>query len=289
MQGRWILVMGSVLALLAVPAAQAESYYYESVTTTSQGGKGQQDRVRGWVDGAKVRIEFPEGGQGGRVQQGGYMLTTNAGETIYMVDPKEKTYFEFDLAQLMSMVEATGGIVDIQFRDVSAEKLEESPGGAVLGRNTTKYKVRSQFTMEMNIMGMQRVTNVDSTQDMWTTRDVGGEAWTMWFKMLPSGGDANAFVQWAEDEGMTNVFPLKTSAVTTMTNRKGKTQTTNSEMEVTVLRVEPIEATVFEIPADYTKAEIIPPEFGGSEEAEAGGPMKRFKGMFGKKKKDGGR
>ena len=101
-----------------------------------------------------------------------------------------------------------------------------------------------------------------------------------------SGGDE--FMEWAIETGLTESFPLKSSSTTKMTNRKGKSETSISDMEVTVLRVEPIDAAIFEIPADYTEAEMIPPGMGG-ESGEAVGPMKKFKGMFGKKKKDGGR
>lgn len=289
MKSRRFLAVAFVWVLLGGQALSASSYYYESITTTTMGGgKEQRDMTRGWVDGTNVRLEFPQGGHGGKVQQGTYMLTNNAGETIYMVDPKEKVYFEIDVSQLMSLIEATGGMVQLEFSDVSAEKLSESAGGPVLGHSTTKYKLRTGFTMEMSVMGMQRVSTVDATQDLWITRDVGGEAWTMWLKMMPSGGDTDQFLQWAEQSGLTNGFPLRSSSLTTMTNRKGKTQTTQADMEVTVLRQEPIDVAMFQIPPDYTKSEVIPPELGG-QEGEAEGPLKSLKGMFGrKKKKDGG-
>ena len=121
------------------------------------------------------------------------------------------------------------------------------------------------------------------------TRDLSSEAWSMWLKMMPTGGAAEKFSEWAVEAGLTESFPLKSSSRTTMTNRKGKSQTTISDMEVTVLRVEPIAASIFEIPADYTETEMTP-EMGGAD-GEAQGPMKALKGMFGKKKKkkDGGR
>ena len=205
MTRRLFLVTALIMALMAGAPLVADSYYYESVTTTKAGnGQEQRDTVRGWVDGKNVRLEYPEGGQGGRVDQGMYILTNNAGETVFMVNPKDKAYFEFDLAQLMSLADATAGMVQLEFRDVSAEKLSEGPGGAVLGHDTTKYKLRSQFIMEMNVMGMQRVSQVESTSDLWMTREVGGESWTMWLKMMPSSGDANQFLEWAERSGVTN-------------------------------------------------------------------------------------
>lgn len=281
-----------LLVLAGVQIAGADSYYYESVTTTwgENQRKEQQSLMRGWVDGPRVRIEFPQGSQGGRVGEGAYMVTTDAGATVYMVDPKQKTYYTFDVGSLMASLEVmSAGMFDIEIRDFSSEKLLEEAGGSVMGHDSTHYKVRTRFTMEMNAMGMRRVSTMDSTQDIWMTRDLSSEAWGMWLKMLPSGGDSEKFVEWAKESGMTNGFPLKSSTTTIITNRKGKSQSTRSEMEVTVLREEAIAASVFEIPPDYTEALVIPPGM-GSESEDALGPMKRFKGMFGKKKKkDGGR
>ncbi len=93
--------------------------------------------------------------------------------------------------------------------------------------------------------------------------------------------------RWAPDSGSDTIDIFRQPPH--MTNRKGKSQTTTSEMEVTVLRVEPIAASVFEIPPGFTETAVIPPGMGGESEG-AVGPMRRFKGMFGKKKKkDGGR
>jgi hypothetical protein len=282
-----------LLALVGTQIASADSFYYESVTTTrgEKEKKGSSELIRGWVDGVKVRIEFPQGGQGGRVGEGNYMLTTDGGSTVYMVSPKEKSYFAFDIANLMgSLGEMTGGMVNIEFRDFSAEKLSEGAGGSVMGHDTKRFKVRTQLTMEMNAMGMQRVSKVDATQDAWMAGDLRSDAWSMWLKMMPSGGAADQFSEWASASGLTEGFPLKTSSTTTITNRKGKAQTSISEMEVTVLREEPIAASIFEIPADYQEAEMVPPELGGTGAEESEGPMKALKGMFGRKnkKKDGG-
>jgi hypothetical protein len=280
-----------LLVLAGVQVAGAGSYYYESITTTrgEKQKKGERDLMRGWVDGSMVRLEFPQGGQGGRVGEGAYMLTTDAGATVYMVDPKQKTYFKFDMASLMGSIEAmSGGMFAIEFRDFSSEKLLEEAGGSVLGYETTHFKVRTQFTMEMNAMGMQRVSTMDTTQEVWMTRELSSEAWSMWLKMMPSGGAVEKFTEWAVESGLTESFPLRSTATTIMTNRKGKSQTTTSDMEVTVLRVEPIAASVFEIPPGFTETAVIPPGMGGESEG-AVGPLRRFKGMFGKKKKDGGR
>jgi hypothetical protein len=290
---RFAVALVCLLILTGAQVAAASSYYYESVTTTreeKQKKAGKGDLMRGWVDGPKVRIEFPQGGQGGQVGKGSYMVTTDAGATVYMVDPKQKSYYKFDVANLMGSLEAmTGGMFDLEFRDFTSEKLVDEAGGAVMGHDTRRYKVRTQFTMEMNAMGMQRISNIDSTQDIWMTRDLTSEAWGMWLKMMPSGGASEKFTEWAIESGLTESFPLKSSSTTTITNRKGKAQTTISDMEVTVLREEPIAASIFEIPSDYTEAQM--PTGMGGEADEAGSPMKKLKGMFGKKnkKKDGGR
>lgn len=278
-----IVAMFMTVLLVAAGGAQASSYYYESISRTLQEGKKkpQEDLMRGWVDGEKVKLEFADKSGDGRAKKGMYMLTTDGGQTVFMVDPENKSYFEFDPAQLMGMA---GGMMEIEFRDVQMEKLGESAGGSMHGRDTTQYTWRSQFTMAMNVMGMKRESRYDTTQEMWVTRDLGNEAWNFWLKMAASSMKGEEFVEWAEESGMANTFPLKTKAVTTVTNKKGKTSRMTSETEVTELRVGPVPAAAFEIPADYTKQEMVPPEWGGEAGGEAGGPMKQLKGIFGKKK-----
>jgi len=105
----------------------------------------------------------------------------------------------------------------------------------------------------------------------------------MFLKLVPAGSDVKSYVEWAADSGLTRGLPLRSTTTTTITNKKGKSSTMSSEMEVTTLRQEEIAAAVFEIPADYTLAEV--PVMEVEDEAEAESPMKQLKGLFGKKKK----
>ena len=97
--------------------------------------------------------------------------------------------------------------------------------------------------MSMNVMGMKRRDQIDTMQDVWMAEGLGSDAWTMWMKMMPASMKDEDFIQWAEREGLTNSFPLKSRAVTRTTNKKGKTTEMTTDMEVTELRVEPIAAS----------------------------------------------
>lgn len=269
------------VALLGAQLALAQSYYYESRTTMSDGeGKsGKPDRIRGWVDEEKVKLEFPEGGRGGQFGSGTYLLTTNGGQDVYLVDPKEKTYSRFDLEEMMSFASAAmgEGMFEINMSDFSSEKLEQGAGGSLLGRSTERYKWRTQYTMEMNTMGMSRSSRNDTTQEVWVHSGLGGGGWRMWYGMLPAGMREEVGDAWIENSGLLDGFPMKSVATTKSTNRKGKTTTMTSEMVITELREESIAASTFEIPGDYTETQLIPDE---TQDA-----MSRFKGMFGRKKK----
>ena len=126
------------LALLTPVLAQA-GHYYESVTNTQmeqakkkKNKEGESTRIRAWIDGPKAKVEFLDGMQGGFMGKGTYLLTEDAGETLYLVDPKEKTYSEWDLDALFSMVGnimgSMGGFMNLEFSDFKNEKLREEPG-----------------------------------------------------------------------------------------------------------------------------------------------------------------
>jgi hypothetical protein len=278
------VTLAIALTLAGSAPAAAESYHFRSTTTTTREGekKPQSGSMSGWVDGGNVKIEFPDDRSDGRVRKGMYLLTTDAGATVFMVDPENKIYYEFDPELMMGVA---AGMLQLEVSDASIEKLGEEPGGQLQGHDTTLVKLRTQFAMTMNVLGMERVDRYDSTQEIWTTDAIGGQAWTLWLKMLPSTVENDELVGWAEDTGLAHSFPLRSRAVTKVTDKKGRTSTMTSDMQVVDLRIEAVPAAVFEIPADYTRQEMLPAEWGG--ESGEGSPANPLKGLFGKKKKDG--
>ncbi len=260
------LVLGPLLLATSVLDA---GHYYESQTTTTVAGKkkGTRMAVKGWVDGDKSKVEFVSGQRKGPLAVGNYLVTTDGGKTVHLVDPKRKTYGEFDLEQMMATmgqamnaVKQLGGMVKMEFSDVSSEKLLEEPGESILGHATMHYRFKTSYTMTMGIMGMVRKNKTDAVQDVWSTGDLEARGFGIWLRpghRLQTGNeelDKMANQRLADIKG----FPLKVFSDTTMTNEKGKSRKGTSTMEVTVLREESIPANTFTWPSDYKEIQIIP-------------------------------
>jgi len=107
------------LAVLApVSAALAEGFYYEATTRDQieNGKERSRSLVRGWIDGANAKIEFADQ-KGTMFKPGSYLLTKDAGRTLYLVDPKEKAYSRWDLeamlASTFALMEGMGPLLNI--------------------------------------------------------------------------------------------------------------------------------------------------------------------------------
>ncbi len=292
-----ILVLA--IALLTSAVAHASGYYYEFVG----GEQGQQKKkqsqemkVKGWVDGDSTRVEFFSGENKGLFADGTYLVTTDGGETVYLVNPKDKTYGEFDMekmmammGQAMAMMEQMGGMFKMEFENVRNEKVLEEPGGSLLGRSTTHYRFNSGYTMSIKMMGMKQQTTVESVQDIWATSDFDARGFGVWLRPdrnMKTGNEE--FDKLINNElGKLNGFPLKTVVVSTTTNKKGKSTQQTYTNEVTVLREESIPGSKFEWPSDYTEIQVIP-DMEAMQADQSGGKDKKKKGgLSGMFKPDG--
>lgn len=284
-----------------IATASWAGYYYESVSVTkNEKGKTMDEMVvKGWVDGPKALVEFDSKQKEGPFGSGSYWVTSDAGETIYWVNPKDQTYSEFDLEELMSaagqameMLDQMGGMVKMEFTDASHEKLGEGPGGSILGYPTTHYRYKSGYTMNMKIMGMNRGQRVDMEGEIWTTDALDASGFLVWLRP-----DRNLKTGFDELDEMINAqtssisgFPLKSVVESTMTGEKGKSRTTISTTEVTTLREESTGDVSFSVPSGYRETEMIPnmPQQAQGQEQEQEEQKGGLRSLFGRKKKDDG-
>lgn len=267
-----LLLAASLILGAAVPAQAG--LYYEAETTVDKGAGSSV--VHAWVDGENARIEMIES-DNPVVGKNTYLITRDAGKTLYLVDPKEETYSEFNLAAMMNLVEGMSGLVNLEFSDPEVEKLDEKDGGEILGYSTRYYKYQTSYTFRMKIMGIKNSTFTETIQEMWTTDAVDAPALGVWLrKEGRTSGDSGLDDIIAAEMEKIQGFPLKTIAVSSsVSGKKGKTQTTKTTTEVTVLREESVDAAKFEIPSNYQRTELL----GGAGGEEGGGNP--FKGIFG--------
>ncbi|MBN1238756.1 MAG: hypothetical protein JXB36_09645, partial [Gammaproteobacteria bacterium] len=242
-----------VSSLAAAPHVQAAWYYEATTTAEGQGAPGGASSVRAWVDGANARIEMTEGGQSGFLEAGTYLLTHDGGDTLYVVDPSDRTISEIDLAQIFqmagNMAAMTGGMVDMQFKDFTSEQLAQEPGEDVLGYPTTRYRFRTGYTMSIGVLGMTRENRNETEHDVLCTDAIDAAGFGVWLRpdrFRTGNEDMDRMIEQQLD---LDCVPLRNRAVTTVVDGRGRESTVTTTTEVTALREEDAPAEAFVLPA----------------------------------------
>jgi hypothetical protein len=281
---RSIVASAAVLVFALVAALPAVAgYRYTAVTTVTSDQGDSRTEVEAWIDGDKAKVVFTDASGQPLFEEGTYMVTTDAGRTLFLVDPEEKTYSRLDLAAMMqslnAMVESTGGLVDLEFEDPEVEKLGQEPGEELLGYPTTKTRFRTAFDMTLKVMGMKNRNRSESVTEVWTTDALDDPAFGVWLRKEPvETGDADFDDVIAASLSTVEGFPLKTvSDTTTIGGRRGQRRTeSRSETVVTALEETSVPASTFEIPDGYEETELM--------DEEESNPLS---GIFGRGRGDG--
>lgn len=251
------------LLLAGALAAPARAGLYFEQTVTSEGaGEGMEMQVQGWADGERARIEYTESNNP-VLPAGSYLLTTDGGETVLLVNPKEETYSTWDLSaafqSLTRLEEMTGGMVKIDFQDPVSESLATEPGEEMLGYPTTHHRWKSGFTLQMKMGFIDRSQRQETVTDAWVTDAVDDPGLFAWLRaMPPTTGDPELDQHLASEMRQVDGIVLQMVQETTSTNKKGRERTSSTRFEVTTLREEGIPDERFAMPEGYTEAPLFP-------------------------------
>ena len=261
------VILAALFALAAAPGFAG--IHYKSVTRTQpEQGKSMDIQVEGWVAGDSSRVDIRDSANP-MLKPGAYLITKDGGQTIFLVDPKEKTYAEWDVQAMLgaagAMMSGMGPVLKIEFTEPKVEKLLEEAGPAIVGLPTRHYRYRTSYTMKMKVLGMGNESSVVSEEDIWTTESLQDAALSIWLRSdPPKTGNEQLDKLIASGRGKITGFPLKTVVVSTSTNKKNKQTTTRTTMEVTELDTKAnVPGSSFEIPAGYEKTEMMMPVQGG--------------------------
>src|SRR5690606_28487009 len=221
-----------LFAALGLTAGAQAAYYYEAQTTTDAASSGT---VLGWVDGERVRVEFRDGDPSGMFQQGSYLLSTGDG-VVYLVNPSERTISEIDFGQIFQMigaiVDATGGLVRMEFDDFTSERVFERPGEQILGYPTTHMQYRSGYTMRMRVFGMGQETRTDVEQEIWCTDAIDAAGFDVWLRpdrFRTGNADIDRLIE--QQYADVDCLPLRNRMVTTSSGGRGRSSTVTSLTE----------------------------------------------------------
>ncbi|HYO16215.1 MAG TPA: hypothetical protein VE685_23705, partial [Thermoanaerobaculia bacterium] len=161
----------SVLLLLAAAAPSWAGIHYKAVTTNQDAkSKEMKMQVEGWVSGDNAKVVFQDSNNP-MAQEGAYLITKDGGRTVYLVDPKEKTYMKWDIEAMLGMagavIEGMGPLLKMEFSEPKVEKLLEEDGGTVAGLPTRHTRYRTSYTMKVKVLGMGNEASVVTEQDIW--------------------------------------------------------------------------------------------------------------------------
>jgi len=218
--------------------------------------------VEAWVDGDNAKVLFAKS-DNPILGSGTYLLSNDGGETLYLVNPEEKTYSAFDLGSLMAgaatMLKSMGPLMKISFSNQKVEKLAEEAGPSILGYPTTHYRFRTAYDLEIKVMGMGQSSHNDTVTDTWATTELSDAGFGAWLRREPRTGiaDLDEMIGSQVRKDIHGV-PLKMVAATTSKDQRGRETKTTTNMEVTAMKEEAVPAGTFAMPKGYERTELTP-------------------------------
>ena len=269
------------VVLLAATAASAGVTYTAVTNAEGRGSEQMNQTMKVWANDNGMKAEFTESNNP-MMGEGTYLLTSDAGKTFYLVNPKDKTYSQWNMEGMMQFAGGVTKMMNMKFSNPKVEKLGEEPGPAIAGLPTTHYTFRTSYTMEMSFMGMHQASTIVKTEQIWAAPKLVDAVLFAWMrKSAPKFGNEefDKLVQ-AEMETVKG-FPLKRVAETVTTDKNGRSQTSRMTMEVKDLQMTLVPDSTFALPAGYKETQLVP----AGEEGEGKGGENPLAKMFGGKSK----
>ena len=256
MSKRSLLVVGA--AMLAASQGFAGLYYEARTTATGRkGAEMQNSTVKAWVSGEKAKVVFAES-ENPMAKSGMYMITTDGGKTVYMVNPEDKQYFAWNLDSLTGAAGGMMKMMNFKITDPKVAKVGEEPGDTIVGLPTVHYTYNISYAQSMKFMMMKKNSKITKVQEVWAApRLVDVALGTYLRKEPPSLGDEGFDRLVRAEMAAMKGFPLRMKTVQTDTDEKGKSETTTTIVEVTKLELElATPDSTFAIPPDYEEVSL---------------------------------
>lgn len=205
----------------------------------------------------------PLGGAGGEVS----MILTDSGKTVTYIDSKNNKYLRVRPADMLVQAQQTGVKMDFSGTEAKVDNLGAGP--AILGHQTSHYRVGTGMTITISGMGQVQTVKISSSSDYYYANDIKGVVNP--FASL-SGGDMAAMLgssnkefadkMKAMQEKLPKGTPLRASSTATLI-AQGQTRVTNTQAEVTSVQWVDANPKAFEIPSTYTPMTL--PGMGGAQ------------------------
>jgi hypothetical protein len=248
------LALLALLGALAPAALAGLSYDFRSDSSGGAGGGALIGRTS--VEGSGMRMELSKG-DGTLFKDGAVVLSSDAGKTLHVLNPSDKTYYDLALYDLLggaaSMLKQLGGMVKVTFSDPKVATREAGDGEKIEGYPTRHSVVDSSYVINVDVMGQKMTIPIATSTEVWTTKELGAEyANFLQASKLMTGIDDLDKVIAAHLDTRAAGFPLK-QVTTVKITQGGRTTTSVTTMAVSAIRKETVPPAQFALPAGYTK------------------------------------
>lgn len=265
----------SIPLLFAAATPFADGLTYDFIMKSQSTRTGNKETVtmsgRGTYAGDQAKIEITNAGAAGGTGmfggKGSYFIVKGGGKEMFLVNPSEKQYMAWDMANLVSglskMMGAMGGIVKMQMSDIHIEAHDLGPGEMIQGYPTHHMQMVQNYTMTASVFGRTSKTTTASTTDYYLSPTLrianpftsNSEQFAGAADMF-NNPDFKTQLMAAQAKMPKGAIPLKTITTTVSTDSKGKQETTVSTMEMINFTRANIPASAFAIPSDYTLVQM---------------------------------
>jgi len=262
--------------MAAQPVADGMSYEFVMKTTSKQTGNKESVtlRGRGVYAGDDAKIEILEAGAsaGGQESFGGkgtYFVVKNGGQEMLLVDPAQKSYMKWDLANMFAgigkVVNAVGGLVKMQMSDIKIDAQDLGAGPTVQGYPTKHIRMVQNYTVSASMFGRTSKSRSETTTDYYFVPTLrianpfvsNSQAMAMMSQLdMFNNPDYKNQMAAANAKMPKSGVPVRTVTTTVSTDEKGKQETSTSIMEMINFKAANIPASEFAIPSGYQLVEM---------------------------------
>jgi hypothetical protein len=274
---RLALVAAVPLLIAARPLAapMAGGTTYEFIVHSQSDRTGNKESVimrgKGTFAGSDGRIDILEtAAQGNSSMFGGkgsYYLMLDGGKRMLLVDPANKQYMEWDMANMLAgmskMMNAMSGLVKMEMSDVKIESHNLGAGETIQGYRTVHYRMVQNYTMNVKVFGRSSKSRNETTTDYYFAPALRGLANPFVSNGQALAGSSDMFnnpdykTQMAAAQSRIEYgVPVKTVITTVRTDDKGKAETSVVTSEMLNFHNTDIPSSTFHIPDHYTLVQM---------------------------------
>lgn len=245
----------------AIAIANGVSFKYR-VTSTATDKRQREARamyasVR--IADGNIRMDYLEGTTP-MGKRGGYVIVKGEPAQFIVVNPndKEAMIMSADLFGSGLGAMLNNPMIKISFTGQTFNYQDMGAGEAILGYPTRKVRTFMTNTVETKVLMMNNKVTTTDTSDQWIATGIALDAssFEKWARSFATGikstnPDLAAQMAKFQSEYGKSGMALKSITYSTAVDKKGKATVDTITMEVTELTTGAIDASVFEVPAEY--------------------------------------